>query len=269
MLIFKTLEHTEIEIIVKTLLEAFSDYFVPMQKSIAFWENYWQTNRVRFDLSFGVFDGDDLVGFMVNGIDFREGKLTAFNAGTGVIPRYRGRKLVKQLYDFALPIFKNENIENFALEVICQNIQAIKAYQSIGFRIDKLYQGFRSDLPKMVFGSNYSAKEIERANWENYTFIKENYSWEFTKAGVEKNPTNFRYFELYHKVLIAYYIFNPVTHTVVQFEAKHKPGYDAMYHHWQSNFEYIRILNVQHPEKINFLKQYNFENFINQFEMKF
>jgi GNAT superfamily N-acetyltransferase len=267
MLIFKSLEHIKTEIIVETLLEAFSDYFVPMQKSIDFWEKYWQTNRVRFDLSFGVFDAERLVSFMMNGVDFRVGKLTAFNVGTGVIPTYRGQKMVKQLYDFALPIFKNNGIENFGLEVITQNIKAIKAYQSVGFQIDKLYQGFRSELPKMVFGVNYSAKEVERANWENYTFKKENYSWEFSESGVEGNPTNFRYVELYNKVLMAYYIFNPVTNTIVQFEAKHKQGYDAMYHHWQNNFDYLRILNVQHQEKINFLNQYQFENFINQFEM--
>lgn len=267
MLIFKSLEDIKTEIIVKTLLEAFADYFVPMQQSADFWGKYWQTNRVRFDLSFGVFDGERLVGFMMNGVDFRNGKLTAFNVGTGVIPTYRGQKMVKQLYDFALPIFKNNGIENFGLEVIVQNIKAIKAYQSVGFRIDKLYQGFRSELPKMVFEANYSAREVERANWADYIFKKENYSWEFAEAGVKANPTNFRYVELYHKGLIAYYIFNPVTNTIVQFEAKHKQGYDAMYHHWQNNFDYLRILNVQHQEKINFLNQYRFENFINQFEM--
>lgn len=267
MLIFKSLEHIETEIIVRTLTEAFADYFVSMSKETAFWENYWRTNRVRFELSFGAFSDDSLVAFMMNGVDFRDGKLTAFNVGTGVIPTYRGQKMVKQLYDFAMPIFKKNGIENLGLEVITQNIKAIKAYQSVGFRIDKLYQGFRSNLPKMVFGANYSAKEVERANWANYQFKKENYSWEFTKAGVEANPTNFRYVELYNKVLIAYYILNPVTNTIVQFEAKHKQGYDAMYHHWQNNFEYLRILNVQHQEKINFLNQYQFENFINQFEM--
>ena len=240
-----------------------------MQQSVVFWEKHWKRNRVRYDLSFGVFEGERLIAFMVNGIDYRDGKLIAFNAGTGVIPTYRGQKLVKQLYDFSFPIFKENDVENFALEVISQNIKAIKAYQSVGFKIDKLYQGFRSNVPNLVFGSNYSAKEVKRANWSAYrSFIKEKYSWEFTESGIEVSPATFRYFELFsHQELIAYYIFNPISGSMIQFEAKDKRGYDALYHHWQKNFDYIRILNVQHPEKIIFLKQYKFENYINQFEM--
>ena len=269
MLTFKSLENTKIEIITEALLESFSDYFVPMRQSIIFWEEYWKRNRVRYDLSFGAFEDDQLVGFIVNGIDYRDGSLVAFNAGTGVIPTYRGQKLVKQLYNFAFPFFKKIGIENFALEVITQNIKAIKAYQSVGFKVDKLYQGFCSRIPKVAFVGNYAAKEVKRANWPIYqSLIKENYSWEFTKAGIEVTPTTFRYFELFHhNEFIAYYIYNPISDMIVQFEAKDKYAYDAMYNHWQKNFDYLRILNVQHPEKINFLQQYNFESYINQFEM--
>ncbi|NJN78058.1 MAG: GNAT family N-acetyltransferase [Saprospiraceae bacterium] len=131
MLTFKSLTNIKIEIIVEGLLASFADYFVQMPQSVNFWKNHWQRNRVRYDLSFGVFDGENLVGFMVNGVDFRDGKLMAFNAGTGVIPSHQGQKIVKQLYNFALPIFKNNGIENFALEVIAQNN---KSHKSVSIR---------------------------------------------------------------------------------------------------------------------------------------
>lgn len=269
MITFQSLENIEFEVLVKALHISFADYFVPMTAPASFWEKYWKINRVRYDLSFGIFDNDVLVAFMVNGIDYRNGKLVAFNVGTGVLPSHRGQRFVQQLYDFAFPILKNNGVENFGLEVVTKNIQAIKAYQRVGFKIDKLYQCFsKSDLVVRLY-VEYSAKEVNEPNWEIYEpFTKEDYSWGVAKQGIALDAKSFSYFELFHdNELIAYYIIKPTNGSVVRFEASNYHGYQAMYHHWQTHFEKISITNVQHPEKIQFLNNYEFHNYINQFEM--
>ena len=67
-----------------------------------------------------------------------ENKFTAFNSGTGVVPKYRGRRIVKQLYDFAIPELLKRGVEKCGLEVIKENEKAIKAYRRVGFEIIKI-----------------------------------------------------------------------------------------------------------------------------------
>lgn len=270
MLVFKTLEHTLVTEIVETMTTSFADYFVKVPDDVDFWKNRWKTNRVRYDLSIGTFDNNNLIAFMVIGVDKRNGKRVAFNAGTGVIPQYRGQRLVKQMYDFAIPIFKENGIDELALEVITKNIKAIKAYQSVGFKVDKLYQCFQSKDINFDNSVEYSVTEVTQPNWKKYEpFTKEAYCWEFLEAGININIEIYRCFELYDNSnnLIAYYIINPNRNTIMRFEAVNEIGYKTLFHHWHFEFKNVRIINVQHPEKINFLNQNNFENNINQFEM--
>ncbi len=272
MFTFKTIEQVSLDEIVKIFTQSFVNYYVEMPTDTKFWKKRWKTNRVRYDLSIGTFDAaNNLVGFMIIGIDERNGKKVAFNAGTGVIPEFRGQKLVKQMYQYALPIFKENGVEEMALEVINKNIKAIKAYQSVGFRIEKLYQCFRSTdeiLPTFIA---YYSKKVKRPNWKKYEkFTVENYCWEYLIEGVEVNIKKVKCYELYSPAddsLIAYYIINPKSKSILRFEAKNENGYHALFNHWYTNFGQITILNVQHPKKIQFLENYKFNNNIDQFEM--
>ena len=126
--------------------QSFVGYFVKMQKSNEFWEKRWKAARVDYSLSFGMFDGNDLVGFIINGIDFKNDLLTAFNSGTGVLPAYRGKRIVKQLYDFAIPILIEKGVKNCGLEVIVGNEKAIKAYKSVGFEITRSLKCYSGEL---------------------------------------------------------------------------------------------------------------------------
>ena len=272
MLTFDTIEHVSLDEIVNVFSHSYMNYYVAMPNSTKYWKKKWKINRVRYDLSIGTFDeSNKLIAFMIMGIDERNGKKVAFNAGTGVIPAFRGQKLVKQMYQYALPIFKENGIEELALEVINKNIKAIKAYQSVGFRIEKLYQCFRSTddiLPTFIA---YRSQRVNLPNWEAYkSFTIENYSWEYLIEGIELNLKKTKCYEIYDQTdnaLIAYYIIHSKTKSILRFEAKTVNGYHALYNHWYTNFGQVKVLNVQHPEKIRFLESYKFENNIDQFEM--
>lgn len=131
----RPLNRTPLPEIVACLLEAFEGYFVPMPTEVSYWENRFRGAAVNYGLSFGAFDRDKLVAFIMIGVDEFAGKLTAFNTGTGVIPAFRGQGLVDQLYAVALPAFRGQGIDYSMLEVITENARAIRVYERIGFQI--------------------------------------------------------------------------------------------------------------------------------------
>src|SRR6478735_7672377 len=102
---FRTLENTSLAEITAFFNAAFADYFVPINATVEAMQNRWRSSRVDFNLSVGAFEAGKLVAFIFTGVDDWQGRKTAYNAGTGVIPEFRGRKLVSELYDFAIPLF--------------------------------------------------------------------------------------------------------------------------------------------------------------------
>ena len=78
--------------------KAFSDYEVPMQLSLESFKYFNQRRGVQYDLSFGAVEGNELVGFILNAIDIWEGKRTAYDCGTGVIPEFRQKGIGNQIF---------------------------------------------------------------------------------------------------------------------------------------------------------------------------
>ena len=92
-------------------------------------------NNVDFGASAGAYDGERLVAFTHIGIDEIDGILTAYDAGTGIVPEFRKQGLAKQMFDHALPRLEARGVSRFLLEVLQSNGPAIKAYQRSGFEI--------------------------------------------------------------------------------------------------------------------------------------
>lgn len=144
MIQIKTLAKTSLEKITGTFNLAFSDYFVPIHLTLEQLSAKMKSDRVNLEYSVGAFEEEELIGFILHGTDIIEDKKVAYNGGTGVIPSKRGKGLTKQMYDFILPRLKEEGIDYLTLEVIFKNIQAIKSYERVGFKIArelKCYKG--------------------------------------------------------------------------------------------------------------------------------
>ena len=109
-MIITHLGHTDFNVIMECFLSSFEGYFVKMPTDYNYYKQRWKAAGVNFELSYGMFDDDKLVGFIIHAIDERGGALTAFNTGTGVIPDYRGKRIVKSIYNYAIPeLLKNHN----------------------------------------------------------------------------------------------------------------------------------------------------------------
>jgi len=147
-LLVQKLENIEFDIIVDCFLKSFANYFVDIPSDKNYYKERWKIAKVNYGLSYGMFDGEKLVGFILNAIDERNCVKIAFNTGTGVLPEYRGKRIVKSIYDYAIPDLKNNGVSKCSLEVIIENTKAVNIYKRIGFDICKTFNCFSGDITK-------------------------------------------------------------------------------------------------------------------------
>src|SRR5574337_467202 len=101
---------------------AFSDYAVPMAMTAESLSNMQRRRGYSAEASFGAYDGDRLVGFVLT---CRDGD-RIYNSGTGVVPEHRGRGLARTLVD---AVIANVPHRRYVLEVLADNASAIALYQ--------------------------------------------------------------------------------------------------------------------------------------------
>ena len=271
----KSLKDVKMAALVKCFNLAFSDYFVKMPTTIDFWEERWKAARVDYSLSFGMFDEKEIVGFIINGIDFKENTLTAFNTGTGVLPKYRGRKIVKKLYNFANPEFLKKGVKKCSLEVITENEKALKAYLSIGFKITNILKCYSGTL-KVTPSKDLTlvSVEFDKINWENLP-NQEFYSWDNHRNALSILEKDYKCFEVFEQAKrIGYFIVNPQTGSLAQFDLldeKKMSNWPKLFAGIKIIVPEIKINNVDERqiEKINVIGKVGLNHVIDQYEMEF
>lgn len=118
--------------------DAFADY--SMDASHVTEENLrlrGAKNGVDYAASVGAYDGDRLVGFLLVGLGPWRGEPAAFDAGTGIVPAYRGRGLARRMFEHALPGLRARGVKRFVLEVLQDNARARRAYEKSGFAVTR------------------------------------------------------------------------------------------------------------------------------------
>lgn len=258
------------EEVITCLLTAFSNYFVVLPDDVNYWKARYRAAQIDWNLSFGMFDGDKLVGFIINGIDEHEGKRTAYNSGTGVLPEYRGRAIVDQLYDHALSEFQKSGIEKCLLEVICENERALKVYQRIGFKSRRKLFSYKGELPNSITDSqlqNVTFGEILESGY----YKASNYSWDNLAKPVEISEVNKNSFFVTSEEgrSLGYFVLGP-NGQVVQIEASEEKDISEVLKAIGKVTPALRFGNVPEHRKqlLNDLRSLGFENTVNQYEME-
>ena len=265
------LEDIDFEVIMDCFLSAFENYFVQMPTNHEFYRERWKAAGVRYDLSYGMFDNDKLVGFIINAIDNRQGHLTAYNSGTGVIPKYRGQRIVKSIYDYAIPDLAKNGIKKCQLEVIIENVKAIKSYEGIGFKICKYYKCFSGRILTKN-QSNYNLKEItfKTINWEVLP-NQVKYSWDNQSESLEKG--NYKYFQiLVENEVQSFFAINPENGYIAQLEVLKKSdlSWQMLFSAIQTINKTVRINNIDDSliDKIKAVETAGLKNTVDQYEME-
>jgi ribosomal protein S18 acetylase RimI-like enzyme len=144
---------------------------------------------VRLEMSVAAFDADRMIGFYINGTGVWQGKPTAYDAGTGVIPGYRGQGVGKELFAFMVPRLKDAGISQYLLEVLTSNLPALALYRKLGFEDTRQLAVFRSNEPVRPARAtrDFSIRCIEKPNWDLYqSFWDGRPSWQNSIDAVER-----------------------------------------------------------------------------------
>lgn len=269
-MIVKPLNTISFDTLVDCFLKAFENYFVPMPTDKNYYKQRWQAAKVNYELSFGMFDDDKLIGFIIHAIDKRGKRYIAFNTGTGVIPEYRGQGIVNRIYEYALPILESEGITHSVLEVISENVRAIKAYEKVGFSICKNFPCFKGTL-----STSESPLAMQQATFNNFDWKnlpnQNCYSWDNHYNTIQNS--NYHYFQyINNNKLEAYLVLNPETGYISQIDVldKNAKTWDQLLAFVSTLSKDIRIVNVDDrlTHKIDALKRNGLENYVSQLEME-
>jgi len=159
-------------------MEAFADYAMDASQTTE--ESMMlrmAKNAVDYDASVGVYAGDRMVGLTLIGLDTLDGNLTAYDAGTGIIPDYRGRGLAKKMFDHALPELRERGVRRFLLEVLQQNEPAIKAYEKSGFAITRELKCIAAETSHLENLAPNPTFEIRPATAETFRTLISEADW--------------------------------------------------------------------------------------------
>ncbi|MCG8575928.1 MAG: GNAT family N-acetyltransferase [Flavobacteriales bacterium] len=264
------LQHTSFNTIIECFFDAFENYFVTIPRDKDYFQKRWEAAKVNFSLSYGMFDGDQLVGFIIHAVDKRNGKRIAFNTGTGVLPAYRGKKILKSIYDFALDDLRKHQIEASSLEVIKENEIAVNAYKAVGFEISRGYKCFKGE-PELI--ENVHLKLVDKTSKTTDELPRQEfYSWDNQWETI-KGDKNYDFYEIQgENGTESYFVINPKNGYIPQFDL-----IDQNIKNWEHLFSgmaqissTIKINNVDErlTDKLEALNKAGLDNFIDQYQME-
>lgn len=267
----KNLSGVTFDELLDCFLAAFDNYFVKMPTDSSYYKKRWKAAKVDFNYSYGMFDGEKMVGFIIHAIDRRFGKLTAFNTGTGVIPSYRGQRIVKSIYAYALMDLQQNGFERSTLEVIKENVAAIRSYKSVGFEIYKEYACYAGDIQVEKYDQlKLEEMALEDINWESLP-DQSSYSWDFQKETILEGDYKF-FYVLKHNAPESFFIINPQSQRLAQFDllTADDEGWKRLFSAIKQVAKTISIINVdgRFKNKIEQLRLVGLENTVNQYELE-
>jgi ribosomal protein S18 acetylase RimI-like enzyme len=101
----------------------------------------------------------------LHGKQLIDGKLVVYNGGTGVIPENRKSGWVREMYDLILPVLKEQGAEKLVLEVITENVPAIKSYEKFGYTVSRKLKCYRGDINIKAVKKDAEIREVADFGW--------------------------------------------------------------------------------------------------------
>ncbi|MBN1163660.1 MAG: GNAT family N-acetyltransferase [Candidatus Krumholzibacteriota bacterium] len=198
MVTIKPLSGISIDKVYEAFKKAFSDYVETLALSRAQLQYLLERRGNNLDLSFGAFQNGELVGFTLNGIGPWNGRLTAYDTGTGVIKEFRQQGIATRLFNESLPVLRENNIKQYLLEVIRTNGSAYKLYKKAGFKETRQFDYYICSRDQVVIrkgklNHTFPLKEIERPDWDLFSTFWDFYpSWQNSIDSIKRKLDHFK-----------------------------------------------------------------------------
>jgi ribosomal protein S18 acetylase RimI-like enzyme len=189
------LKEEDFDTVYGTFAKAFSDYQIKMEITKEQFKEMNVRRGLSYELSAGaVDDGDKMVGLALNGADFWDKKLTAYDMGTGVVPEFRGKGVADGMFDFLIPKLRQSGVKQYLLEVIRSNLKAYNLYKKKGFRETRQFECFTAEVASLNLKSTIDAEDgisiepMEKPEWSVFeSFWEWRPSWQNSVDSVRRS----------------------------------------------------------------------------------
>lgn len=272
-----TLESTSIQDLVQVFNASFEGYFLPIQFNEETLSDKIKSDNIFLDYSVGVSVNDQLVAFILTGIDSKNNQMLSYNAGTGVIPEFRGQHLPQKMYDYLLPLLHKNNIHKHYLEVITENLKAKKIYENIGYQTTKKVACFKGKITEPNYPFDYKIFEFDFvAEPTIESFWNHQPTYQNTLSSINRNKNAHTFLGVFSENgLLGYIIYTNSNSKVKQFgvdknHRKSSLGHYLFYEVQKANpTQEISLINIDtnDTETITFLQKIGLSTIIEQFEM--
>jgi ribosomal protein S18 acetylase RimI-like enzyme len=276
---YQSLENTKISNIHEAFLEAFSDYVVPMKISLEQFQRLLKRRGYQAQNSVGVFQDDQLIGFVLTSTRQWQGLPTTYVIGLGLSPRHRGHGLAKELMQ-QVTLLNKPHTQQFLLEVITSNQPALKLYQSLGYQISRELLCFSIPKANLTLSSSehidiktsQCAPDDVSTFWDKYT------SWQYSKDTLATEPNYFVYVTAYiDQSFVGYGVIDPISGDIYQLavhpEHRRQGIASAILSTLCQQTESSKIgcsnIDISNESLIAFLQKQQFKLMISQYEMHY
>lgn len=161
MINYSTLENVCIEKLHNTFVEAFSDYTVKIDMPLLKLQQNLKRTGFVAKASICASDNEILVGLLLNAIRQWDGKLTVYDAGTGVVKEYRNKGISSNMVLSAVQLLKEMKVEQYLLEVIQSNTAAVNLYKKQGFKVSREFECFNLDKKLFTHIPKHKVQHID------------------------------------------------------------------------------------------------------------
>lgn len=195
---YKSLEDVKLEVIYKVFIEAFSDYQVKLDLSFFKFRNMMVRRGLKLEMSVGIFNNKELIGMVLNGVRRWNGRVTAYDLGTGIVPKYRKMGLTGEALKVVKKLCKEKGVEYYLLEVLQGNTGAVELYRKNNFKLSREFDCYTLKKVNIEEKEDIVIKKFDFFSDEQWEKIEKycDYkpSWQNSIDSIKASSENFEYF---------------------------------------------------------------------------
>ena len=262
---YQTLQGIHMQQLAECFNLAFSDYEQPIHFTPESLKYYLTASGVDLSLSFGAFCQEQLVAFILNSSGIYHDQSVVFDAGTGVVPDHRGKKVFSGLFAYTAQQLQQENIAKYYLEVLQSNHHAVSIYSKKGFLVNREYSVLVASGPKDAWDPNVAIAPYQDFEVFTTAFSVEP-SFEHTTHNINKNP---ELYEVRYLNQQAYCIYTKRNGEIIQLHYNDLGALKEVMAALTSRYPSAMAKNIDFacPAVIEMLKEIGFVEVLKQYEM--